>query len=276
MVQALIEDRRQHEALVAEERRQREAEVTEERRQREARMAEELRQQELERKERETEMREQIKMLQRLITERPATKEARIPEKELTRLTDQDDIEANLLTFERTMQAYGVDKARWTLQLAPQLTGKAQQAYAALGADDSDQYDKAILRRYNINEETYRRSAKMKKGETPRELVTRLIDLARKWSCQLASRGCRSGNARLRPAKRLENWRKISCRPVHRRARGDPGPTKSCSRERPRLTRALKWECRRRHAQELITEIPSPLRPISRGAAVSATGRPQP
>ena len=43
----------------------------------------------------------------------------------------------------------------------------------------------AILRRYNISEETYRRQFRattLKKGETPRELVTRLTDLARKWS----------------------------------------------------------------------------------------------
>ena len=98
-----------------------------------------------------------------------------------------DDIEAYLVTFERTMEAYEVDGARWSFMLAPQLTGKAQQAYAAMAADSASRYDDlkaAILRRYNINEETYRRrfrETKLKAGETPRELAIRLSDLAGRW-----------------------------------------------------------------------------------------------
>ena len=78
-------------------------------------------------------------------------------------------------------------QARWSFKLAPQLTGKAQLAYAALSVEQSRDYKTlktAILRQYNISEETYRRqfcSAKLKKKETPWELVTRLRDLARKW-----------------------------------------------------------------------------------------------
>ena len=80
-----------------------------------------------------------------------------------------------------------MDRARWPFKLAPQLTGKAQQAYAALSPEDANSYDSvkaAILRRYNINEETYRQrfwGTTMKPGETPRELVTRLHDLVTKW-----------------------------------------------------------------------------------------------
>ena len=161
------------------------------RRQREAEIAEERRRQERDAEERMRGMREQIDMLQRLVSERHTTTPRRSAHQEtlrLTRLTEQDDIEAYLLTFERMMQAYEIDRARWTFNLAPQLTGKAQQAYAALSADEATDYDAlrtAILKRYNINEETYRRqfrSAELRKGETPRELVTRLTDLARKWS----------------------------------------------------------------------------------------------
>ena len=67
--------------------------------------------------------------------------------------------------------------------MAPQLTGKALQAYAALSNDDSKVYEKvkeAIFRRYDINEETYRqrfRAVKWKMNETP----TRIKDLAEKW-----------------------------------------------------------------------------------------------
>ena len=68
----------------------------------------------------------------------------------LTRLTDKDDIESHLTTFERMMQAYEIDASRWTYKLAPQLTGKAQEAYAALSPDEAQSYPSvksAILRR---------------------------------------------------------------------------------------------------------------------------------
>ena len=51
-----------------------------------------------------------------------------------------------------------VSVEHWSFKLAPQLTGKAQQAYAALQPDEAKTYEMvkvAILRRYNINEETY-------------------------------------------------------------------------------------------------------------------------
>ena len=157
---------------------------------REAEVAEDHRQRELETQECMREMREQIQTLRRLVSDRApaATRTSSDSEgAKLTRLSDRDDIEAYLLTFERMMEAYEVNRARWVYKLAPQLTGKAQQAYAALPADEAKDYDKlkaAILRRFNINEETYRRRfkfAKLKTGETPRELVTRLRDLASKW-----------------------------------------------------------------------------------------------
>ena len=84
------------------------------------------------------------------------------PVLKLTRLEEGDDIEAFLITFEQTMEAYEVDTARWSFMLAPQLTGRAQQAYAAVAADSTRMYDNlkvAILRRYNINTDTYTGSA---------------------------------------------------------------------------------------------------------------------
>ena len=60
-------------------------------------------------------------------------------------------------------------------KLAPQLTWKAQQAYAALPLDSVKVYETlkaAILRCYNTSEKTYRkhfRSLEMKTGGTPQE-----------------------------------------------------------------------------------------------------------
>ena len=72
-------------------------------------------------------------------------------------------------------------------KLAPQLTGKAQQAYAAMSSTDAGDYEAlkaAILRRYDINQEAYRqrfRTATKKEEETVAELATRLRDLLGKW-----------------------------------------------------------------------------------------------
>ena len=67
----------------------------------------------------------------------------------LTRLSDSDNIEAYLTTFERIMEAHEVSRDRWSFKLAPQLTGKAQEAYAALPPHDARSYEAvkvAILR----------------------------------------------------------------------------------------------------------------------------------
>ena len=78
----------------------------------------------------------------------------------LTKLGETDDIEAFLTTFERVVEAYGVERDKRAAILAPQLTGKARLAYAAMSDKDTRDYDRvkaAIFQWYDINEETYRR-----------------------------------------------------------------------------------------------------------------------
>lgn len=129
-------------------------------------------------------------MLERSRTERGST-EGGAPVHDklvLTRFVEGDDIEAFLTTFERLMGVYHVEETRWVAKLAPQLAGRAQQAYAAMSTDDALVYaevKKAILRRYDISEETYRqrfRAARRKEGEPYIELATRMADLFRKWT----------------------------------------------------------------------------------------------
>ena len=104
---------------------------------------------------------EQMEMLRKLMEEseesrtRPMEGEAK-----LVKLTEQDDIESYLTTFQWIMRAYEVKEEPWALKIAPQLTGKAQQAYVAMKAEDAGNYQvvkEAILRRYDISEQTYRR-----------------------------------------------------------------------------------------------------------------------
>ena len=80
-----------------------------------------------------------------------------------------------------------MDPNRWAYRLAPQLTGRAQQAYAAMPAGEAGDYEAlkvAILKCYDISEETYRqrfREATLKETETYRELAIRLTDTLTKW-----------------------------------------------------------------------------------------------
>ena len=178
LMRMLLEDRKSREAQFEEE-RQRQQRVVEEERLRQQRVVEEEK----------ALMREQMEMLTRLVGESRQVEETRTnvsqgSKEGEAKLTVQDDIESYLITFERVMRAYEVKESRWAVKLAPQqLTGKAQQAYAAMRADDAGTYQllkEAILRRYDISDETYRqrfRETVKKEDETVSELAVRLDDL---------------------------------------------------------------------------------------------------
>ncbi|KAL5489211.1 hypothetical protein EMCRGX_G018278 [Ephydatia muelleri] len=190
-------EREEENRRAAEERKRREEEEAarreQERREREEEKRRAEAQRDFERQERDKELRMQMELLVKLVeakkTESPEP--TRTGENELrgVKLTDRDDIEAYLTTFERLMAAYSIPRAKWIFKLAPQLTGKAQQAYAALTTEDALSYDAvkaAILRRYeyDITEETYRqrfRAAVQSHEESHRDLSIRLDDLANKW-----------------------------------------------------------------------------------------------
>ena len=93
-----------------------------------------------------------------------------------------------MTTFEHLMRTYEIPEARWALKLAPQLTGPAQQAYAAMDqarATDYQAVKAAIFHRYEVTEETYHqqfRTMKRKNGEMQTELATCLKDSAKKWT----------------------------------------------------------------------------------------------
>ena len=170
MLQALLDDRQRRDQELREERERRDREMTDERRRHE----------------------EEMLLLRNLAEGARRRDEAVVARRgldgvKLTKLADGDDIEAFLTVFERVMAAQEISEERWPFMLAPQLTGKAQQAYAAMSAASAADYrdlKEAILLRYDINGETYRqrfRQARQRQGETPRELATRLQDMAKKW-----------------------------------------------------------------------------------------------
>lgn len=140
-----------------------------------------------------------MKRLQNMFTENSATAVSAqshttaVEQVKLTKLMD-DDIESYLTTFERIMAENEVSHDRWSYQLAPELTGRAQQAYTALPPEEAKTYDlvkEAILSWYDINEETYHqmfRKLRPKDGESPQELITHLKVLATRWARERQSR----------------------------------------------------------------------------------------
>ena len=194
--QERLEEARHREEAAAQRDEERRAEIRQREEaaaRREEEVQAEFRRREEESHRREELMRAQMQMLKELITgvqaqgEKAALRLERDRDVKVTKLTEKDDIEAYLTTFERLMKAYDIKEERWSFKLAPQLIGKAQQAYAAMPPDEAKVYANlkdAILRRYDINEESYRqrfRSAVPKPGEINRELRARLGDLAEKW-----------------------------------------------------------------------------------------------
>ena len=174
--------------LLMEDRQKREGER--ERRERETEERMKLIQEERQRRERETE--ERMKLMQGHIEGLMKMVEgsksvAAQPAVKLVPLKTDDDIESYLVTFERIMGAHKIEMGLWPHHLVPQLSGKAQLAFAALATGDISNYDAiktAILARYDINEESYRnrfRTAKRKDGETSREFGVRLMDTLAKW-----------------------------------------------------------------------------------------------
>ncbi|XP_028253710.1 uncharacterized protein LOC114429061 [Parambassis ranga] len=108
-------------------------------------------------------------------------------EPKLLPLSPEDDIEHFLTTFERMAQVCRWPRDEWAVRLVPLLTGKARSAYVLMDMADSEDYERvkaAILAKYEITAETYRRrfrSLEILQGETPRELYVRLKDLFSKW-----------------------------------------------------------------------------------------------
>lgn len=141
----------------------------------------------------EEESRKQMLLLQALMEGVQKQGEAAVCRSErdhdvrVAKLTENDNTEVYFTTFERLMIAYEVNKDKWAFKLAPQLVEKAQQAYAGLSVTDAGDYDQlkaAILRQYDITEESYRqrfRAVKPRPGESNQELAARLTDFAGKW-----------------------------------------------------------------------------------------------
>ena len=98
-----------------------------------------------------------------------------------------DNVENFLATFERIAVQQKWPKVVWAKQVAGLLSEKALAAYTALTPEDAVVYDTmkvAILRRYEINEETYCqrfRTDRKKREQSYREYADRIGDHFSRW-----------------------------------------------------------------------------------------------
>ena len=112
----------------------------------------------------------------------------KLPKATLQKLTASDDVEHFLATFERIAKQQGWPTGVWATQTAGLITGKAMAAHAGLATKEAADYENvkaAILRRYEINEETHRtrfRQEKKKEQESHREWMVRLEERFDKWT----------------------------------------------------------------------------------------------
>ena len=120
--------------------------------------------------------------------EREAKAAIRLPKPTLQKLGPDDDIEHFLATFERIAKQQEWPAEIWATQLAGLLTGKAMAAYASLNSDAAASYDdvkKAILHRYDVNEEAHRRrfrTDRKRPEESYRNWGDRLSDHFHRWT----------------------------------------------------------------------------------------------
>ena len=114
--------------------------------------------------------------------------EPKLPKPTLQKLDPSDDIEHYIASFERIAQQQKWPEDVWATQLAGLLTGKAMAAYASMDQEEAESYAKvkrAILQRYEVNEETHRqrfRQDRRRKDETYREWSNRLREHFSRWS----------------------------------------------------------------------------------------------
>ena len=100
---------------------------------------------------------------------------------------NKDCLDAYLLRFERTCEAFEIPQKLWPLTLARHLEGKALEVYQRLTPLEAQEYTclkEQLLKRFQLTEGGYRRKFKesrMEPGETPSQFVERLRRYLKQW-----------------------------------------------------------------------------------------------
>ena len=99
----------------------------------------------------------------------------------------KDSMDAYIRRFERYAVANNWDAANYATYLSSLLKGKALEVYAQMSTADCTNYDRlkrALLRRFQMTEDGYRRrfyTSKMERDETAGQFITRLSEYCDNW-----------------------------------------------------------------------------------------------
>src|ERR1043165_1225127 len=100
---------------------------------------------------------------------------------------NKDCLDAYLLRFERTVEAYEIPQEIWALTLARHLEGKALEVYQRLNSTEAQDYNclkDQLLRRFRLTEDGYRqrfRNSRIEIGETCSQFFERLRRYIQQW-----------------------------------------------------------------------------------------------
>lgn len=99
----------------------------------------------------------------------------------------KDQLDGYLLRFERYASDNDWPRDRWASALSVLITGRALEVYSRLSDQDARNYDtlkKALLLRYHLTDEGYRkkfRTSRPEWDESPKQFIVRLEGYVRKW-----------------------------------------------------------------------------------------------
>ena len=105
----------------------------------------------------------------------------------LNPLSDKDDIDVYLSSFERLADANKWPQSDWATRLAAVLTGKAREAFTRMPVEDTGDFSKlknAILMAYDLTPEAYRirfRSVRKQKDETHQQYSVCVRTILKQW-----------------------------------------------------------------------------------------------
>ena len=100
---------------------------------------------------------------------------------------ERDSMDSYLSRFERFAASQRWVRMDWALYLSALLKGRALDVYSMLPADQADDYDRlkdALLKRYQLSADGFKkrfRSAKPESGETPIQFLTRIDNYLKRW-----------------------------------------------------------------------------------------------
>ena len=124
----------------------------------------------------------------RNVTEHPEVREDRAKAPKLPSFVDgKDDLDAYLQRFERFATTAKWEKTGWASKLSALLSGRALEVYSRLSEETAQDYDRvklALMKRYDLTEDGYRRKFRASKSEvdeSPEQFIVRLDRYLLRW-----------------------------------------------------------------------------------------------